>query len=513
MLLWGETFTMFLKYRKIILVFICVFLAICMFYAYNCWNTQPLVSVVMPNYNRAHFLPRVIDSILSQTMTDFEFIIVDDGSTDDSLKILEEYQKKDSRIKVIKHEKNQGVAGARETGNQAARGKYIAIMDTDDYAYPPFLQTAVDYLEKNQDVTLVKLKGHYHSEGHDPEKDKFLFAYPVYQILFASRLANVGCVFRRDFMVKNQVSYNLNYRCAEDFDFWVKMVMKGATVRLVGSDVPLYNIRLHYTTPYTDCWKNTWEIRKNFFDFLELTEEERQSDCKIYKKAISFNPNMFDAQTTREGYREYCPPEAIHVRLVHSQWQDYIIFPNDMTRFQRFNSEDETGSLVSFIPQKEISVKWDKWGIERFLFTKDNTYKQFSEVNIKQRDWSGTLLLDKNGERVVGKEDASKSGSIVSFIPEKEIVIKWDNGESEHFFFERNDTYYFCQILQLKHKEWSDNLVFTSDMKRAHRENIPQDKAEVIVFEPKKVLTVKWNRWGTETFKYTKDGFYQFENK
>jgi len=95
----------------------------------------PLVSVIMSVYNAEKFLNSAIESITNQTFTDFEFIIIEDCSTDNSLDILEEYAKKDSRIKIIKKEKNIGIKGFIENlnlGISIAKGKYIARMDQDD---------------------------------------------------------------------------------------------------------------------------------------------------------------------------------------------------------------------------------------------------------------------------------------------------------------------------------------------------------------------------------------------
>ena len=86
----------------------------------------PLVSVVMPVYNRADTIRKAIDSILNQTFTDFEFIIVDDGSTDGTTEILDYYAKKDSRVRVLKNEQNRGISYSRNKGNDSAKGKYIA---------------------------------------------------------------------------------------------------------------------------------------------------------------------------------------------------------------------------------------------------------------------------------------------------------------------------------------------------------------------------------------------------
>ena len=91
---------------------------------------NPTVSVIIPTYNRAHLIGRAIQSVLNQTYQDFEVIVVDDGSIDNTEKIVKSFN--DPRIRYIRHEKNKGAAAARNTGIRAARGKYIAFQDSDD---------------------------------------------------------------------------------------------------------------------------------------------------------------------------------------------------------------------------------------------------------------------------------------------------------------------------------------------------------------------------------------------
>ena len=118
---------------------------------------QKLISVIMSVYNGEKYLVQAIDSILNQTYQNFEFIIIDDCSTDNSSHILQEYAQKDSRIKIIKKEKNIGIKGFIKNlnlGISLAKGKYIARMDADDISLPERFQKQVDFLENNSDFTI-----------------------------------------------------------------------------------------------------------------------------------------------------------------------------------------------------------------------------------------------------------------------------------------------------------------------------------------------------------------------
>ncbi len=108
-----------------------------------------LVSVVMPVYNTARFLPETIESILNQTHRNIEFFVIDDASPDDSWEVIEAYARKDSRMVAIRNELNVGVIRTRNKGVERASGKYVALMDGDDVAMPERISRQVAFLENN----------------------------------------------------------------------------------------------------------------------------------------------------------------------------------------------------------------------------------------------------------------------------------------------------------------------------------------------------------------------------
>ena len=113
---------------------------------------MPLVSVVMPVFNGEKYLAEAIESILVQTFTDFELIIVDDGSQDGSAQIIRAYEKRDERIQFIRLEENMGPATARNSGIFASCGEYITSMDCDDVCLPERLRKQVDVLQSKPDI-------------------------------------------------------------------------------------------------------------------------------------------------------------------------------------------------------------------------------------------------------------------------------------------------------------------------------------------------------------------------
>jgi glycosyltransferase involved in cell wall biosynthesis len=109
-------------------------------------SENPAVSVIIPTYNRSHVLGRAVRSVLSQTYQDFELIVVDDGSSDATVEVVSGFA--DPRIRCLRHEKNRGAAAARNSGIKAARGEYIAFLDSDDEWLPEKLQKQVEALAK-----------------------------------------------------------------------------------------------------------------------------------------------------------------------------------------------------------------------------------------------------------------------------------------------------------------------------------------------------------------------------
>lgn len=113
--------------------------------------TQPTVSIVIPVFNRESVISRAVDSVLNQSFTNWELLLIDDGSTDKSFQRILDYSAKDNRIVPLRNDNTKGASGARNTGVDAAKGKYIAYLDSDDEWEPYHLKTSVYYLEAYPD--------------------------------------------------------------------------------------------------------------------------------------------------------------------------------------------------------------------------------------------------------------------------------------------------------------------------------------------------------------------------
>lgn len=182
----------------------------------------PSISVMMVNYNYGKYIGEAIESILNQTFIDFELIIYDDASTDHSVEVIKEYQKKDKRIIYILGRKNKGEAYGRNQILKKARGKYIAILDSDDLARPQRLEIQYRYMEENPKITIlgsaIKIIGNY---------QKILWMRTVtndeirVMLLFNSSLFNPTAFIRKVFFDITQLTYNKTIPIAPDYQLWV----------------------------------------------------------------------------------------------------------------------------------------------------------------------------------------------------------------------------------------------------------------------------------------------------
>lgn len=180
---------------------------------------QPKISVIIPVYNVEMYLHQCMDSIIGQTLQDIEIICVNDSSTDQSLRILEDYQSKDSRIKIITQE-NAGAGAARNQGLRIAKGKYLSFLDSDDFFEKDMLEKAYEMAEAVQADFVV-----YKSDQYHTEQDQFVSAAwvvreqeipPYYPFSYRQMTSNVFKVFvgwawdklyRREFVQKHALEF------------------------------------------------------------------------------------------------------------------------------------------------------------------------------------------------------------------------------------------------------------------------------------------------------------------
>ena len=199
------------------------------------------ISIVMPVYNAEHFLKEAIGSILGQSFSDFEFIIVNDGSSDESGNIVKSFN--DKRIVYIGNTANSGLAHSINTGVQAARGLYIARMDADDIALPHRLEEEAKYLDTHPAIGVVGSWMVFMNESGNLSHVLKRPATPLgvkWQSLFSTPLFHPAIMARSEILKQNP--YDENLHNSEDYELWSRLLFKQG-VQLANIEKPLLYYR------------------------------------------------------------------------------------------------------------------------------------------------------------------------------------------------------------------------------------------------------------------------------
>ncbi len=241
---------------------------------------NPLVSVIIPTFNRERYIKRALASVLSQTYQSFEIIIIDDGSTDKTNEIISLYLK-DKRIRYI-YQQNQGVSIANNNGIKVAIGKYIALLHSDDFwCDDKKLEKQVNFLEGHHDYLLtgggiirVKESGKEVSHILYPETEEQIKKTMLLSCSFASS----SVVFRKNAWEITK-GFDKNLEVCEDWDLWLK----------IGKIGKLYNFQ-EYFTYYQESEKSLSNIhRKRSFKYNLKLIKKYSKDYLFFKKAMFLN--------------------------------------------------------------------------------------------------------------------------------------------------------------------------------------------------------------------------------
>ena len=186
----------------------------------------PLISVLMAAYNAQDYLDASIKSILSQSFTDFEFIIINDGSTDKTSEILKTYIKQDSRIRILS-QKNTGLTVALNKGLKIAKGKYIARQDTDDISYPHRLQKQFNLMETELNIVLCG----GNCDNLYPGGLQTVWGWQTDQeirksVFFKTPFAHSTAFMRAD-IAKQLGGYDESFKTSQDMEFWMRFAKIG----------------------------------------------------------------------------------------------------------------------------------------------------------------------------------------------------------------------------------------------------------------------------------------------
>ncbi len=235
----------------------------------------PKISVVMSVYNGEKYLAEAIESILNQTYTNFEFIIVNDGSKDGSLEMIQKYMKKDERIVFIDRE-NKGLPYSLNEGISIAKGEYIARMDADDISLPSRFEKQIKYMEENK----LDVCGTFMEQFKTDSLYKNFIKHPTTNENIRFTLSFFSCLVHPTVMLKKEVfdkaQYDENCKQAQDYQLWVDCAKED----FVFGNIPeiLLNYRIHEGQVTISKAKNQLDtahkIMRDYASFLGIKEKD-----------------------------------------------------------------------------------------------------------------------------------------------------------------------------------------------------------------------------------------------
>lgn len=259
-------------------------------------KNTPQISTIMSVYNGHKFLAETIESMLGQTYSDFEFIIIDDGSTDGSLNIINDFSQKDPRIQVIQNRGNIGLALSLNKGIQIAKGKYIARMDADDVCLPERFQVQLDYLKEHPEIWILG-SGIIHID--DEGKQVRQISYPAspnrlrWNMLFGTTgLVCHPCAMMRSEKIR-EVGLYRNLPASQDMDLWCRFFSR-EPLPITNLEIPLVKCRWHEnsfsTLHSTDQHKVSSQIRLETIN-REFSKNYGSGMIKAYREPNPENAN------------------------------------------------------------------------------------------------------------------------------------------------------------------------------------------------------------------------------
>ena len=252
------------------------------------------VSVIVPVYNVENYLGKCLDSIINQTFSDIEIICVNDGSTDNSLNILNEYSQKDDRIKIISQE-NKGLSAARNAGYNASSSDYIYYIDSDDWIENNTIESVYKKATENDSDVVIFGTNNIYSDNNVLKNNRrivnLIKKYNRYNFHYADcpDLIYLPCtawlkLYKKSFLDKNKLFFEEEIKFSEDTVFWVSLVLKDAKITLMEDCFHYYRfMRPNSMNLYNNILQkfyNTLNFYTNsdFFKNLNIEDKKRSLD-------------------------------------------------------------------------------------------------------------------------------------------------------------------------------------------------------------------------------------------
>lgn len=248
---------------------------------------MPKVSIILPTYNGSDFIRDSIDSILNQTYKDWELIIVNDCSTDNTLDIIHEYANNDTRIKVISNEQNQKLPKSLNIGFNSSKGDYLTWTSDDNMYRTNAIEQMVLYLEKHLEEVMVCAKfdfvdeeGNYQSTSADYSND-----------LMLSRDCVGACFMYRRRVLEEVGGYDPDYFLVEDYEYWLRILFKYGNIGYLNENLYLYRNQSKSLTAtrMKEIRYNNCRMQLKYLDnLLDRLQDRKDVLCSMYLDFVHF---------------------------------------------------------------------------------------------------------------------------------------------------------------------------------------------------------------------------------
>lgn len=262
----------------------------------------PLISVIIPAYNQARYVSQSLQSVLNQTYPNFELIVVDDGSTDETPQIIARVQ--DPRVRVIR-QANAGLSAARNTGLRESSAPLVTFLDADDYFLPDKLEVLLRFLEEHPDTGLVAGKARYidHLSNTLPSPAMPSTRLDLPELLYENPICVSSILMRRMWLERVGV-FDETLRACEDWDMWLRLLAAGCPMAWVEHEVVAYRIHPgQMTSQSVRMQKAIFSVLDKFFSQPQLSRNLSAQKNRVYAVALvhaaayAYLANEFESAT------------------------------------------------------------------------------------------------------------------------------------------------------------------------------------------------------------------------
>jgi len=316
---------------------------------------NPKVSVLIPAYNASAFIEKAIDSILNQSFKDFELIVVDDGSTDNTADLVLSYN--DNRIRLVKNDKNSGLTFSRNRLINEAAGKYIAWLDADDIAHKERLKIQYEFLEKNGDYILTSSWAKTIDKNGDIIQSNYIFIDDKYlksSLLFNNYFVVSSVMVRNN---KDVLLCDVTYTPAEDYELWVRLSKLGK-LNIYNKFLVYYRVHdKNLTATQSEKMKaSVIHIQKNQLEYIGI--HANITDLHLHYKACYAKAESISQIQQIEKWFEFILAQNKKAAYFDQSHLEHIV-KHKWVKICTSNSQLGVKSIKTYLssPLKKLSLK------------------------------------------------------------------------------------------------------------------------------------------------------------